>query len=395
MLDACRERELRIAQIGDCGACRLTQTGGAFARAGFSTLDAADEGGLFSFDRIDSADALCDFAFETHHFFEQRFARAAGFSVDFGDGGFDRTAGGRFRLRQTLAHFFLQTAQFLHRIRRRFRRLTRCFFGDRACFSERFYGEAFAVFHFTSEEGGGGFRAARNFFGDIDLMFEALAHAVDIALGALVSVLALDRVLFSVSELAAQRFTSGAELFERFGDAVSRIGCSGFGVFNARSEAEHGAINGRDGAIETSDGELCAAFDRFNALRDARRIARADADAPIVISFSIERAEIARRARTRRRRCCSGRGRWRSAGERLAQILAKAQTLTRGSLAGGLTHFGVDALHAPALRATHTQPSPALMQRAIALPNAQPQSETRKIRESLTSLQCRSKGLAC
>ena len=58
----------------------------------------------------------------------------------------------------------------------------------------------------------------------------------------------------------------------------------------ARREAQHRAIDGRDGAIKTSESKLRAAFDRFNALSETRRISRARrADCPIFVVIMILR----------------------------------------------------------------------------------------------------------
>ena len=132
--------------------------------------------------------------------------------------------------------------------------------------------------------GGGRFRAARDFFGDGDLMFEAL-----LARRRCRRVAPFEALASARCSAPAQRVAGGAELVERFGDAFGRFARRGFRVFDARGKAEHGAVDGGDGAVEAGDRELRAAFDQFNALGEARGIGRAvrAADVPIVFGVVI------------------------------------------------------------------------------------------------------------
>ena len=364
LFDPRRKRQLSVAQIGDGGACRLAQTGRAFTRAGFCLLDTRDQRGLLGLQRVDCADTSGDLAFETDDFFKQRFTRAAcfrrGFRAHFGDRAFDGAAGGGFRLRQPLAQFLLQLAQFVDRIGRCFAGLTRRFFRDGARFRQCPGDDVVAIAHFTGQERRRSFGAAPDFLGDGHLAFEPLLDAGDVGSSAIERMLTLDGVLFGLRQSPAQRFTGDAELIERLSDTFRRVARRSLRVFDARRQAKHGTVDRGDGAIKSGYRQLRAPFDRFNALSEAGWVSvmRA-ADAPIVFAFvaAVRNAvaawactrELLRRLLLRTRAIAVAR----LARERLVQILAKAHTLARRSFARCFSYFWVDALYAPALRATH------------------------------------------
>ncbi|MBK6705848.1 MAG: hypothetical protein IPG56_20220 [Caulobacteraceae bacterium] len=201
LLDACRERELRIAQIRNRSARRLAEASRAFAGASFSPLDAANQRCLFSLQRIDSANALRNLALKAHDFFEQCFTRTARlarrFSAHFSNSALDRTARRGFAIAKAFAQLFLQTAQLSDRVDRSFRRLTCSLLSNSARFRERLRQNVAAIAHLVRQERGGSLSAARNFFGDSHLVLKPM----------------LD--VFDIGRAAAQRFAGGAELFQR------------------------------------------------------------------------------------------------------------------------------------------------------------------------------------
>ena len=104
--------------------------------------------------RIDSADALGDLAFEPHHFFQQRFARAARFvAVSVRTSAIAVSTARRVDVSvsaEALAQLLLQTAQFVHRVGGRFAGLTRRFFSNARALRQRLLQRAVAAFHLVA-----------------------------------------------------------------------------------------------------------------------------------------------------------------------------------------------------------------------------------------------------
>jgi hypothetical protein len=247
----------------------------------------------------------------------------------------------------------LQTAQFVDRVSRRFHRLPRGFFSHRARFGQCLGDVDIAPTHFGGEERRGGFGAARNFFRDGDLVLQAFLDAGDVRGRTVES-------LLGALQAATQRIARRAELIQRIRDTFRCFARCGFRILNARGEAEHRAIDRRHSAIKASHRELCAALNRFNALRETRGIRGAVSATNIPIIFAVEigvREAVAALTRLARRRALRTRLQAATAEltgcERLVQIFAQAHALTSRSFARCFSHFGVNALDAPALRTAH------------------------------------------
>src|SRR5690606_28836401 len=122
---------------------------------------------------------------------------------------------------------------------------------------------------------------------DDDLVFQPLLDAGDFAARVFERAAVFGRFLFGLFESAGESLAGEAELLKRLGDAFSRFSRGRLGVFDPRGQTQHRAVDGRDGAVESGDGELRAPFDRLDALGQTGRIGWPGrrADVPVVFAF--------------------------------------------------------------------------------------------------------------